>query len=217
MQRVLPAVPAAAPVAVHAADFVQAPVQIDDVLAAGGRVQAVHVLRDQNGHVSARFQAGQRAVRGIRLHLSKAAPAHHAACPVARPGQVRAHEGLQRHGRLALPFAVGVAVVGDAGVSADARSRQHEQPRVAVDEPPQRGQLRDSCVHPDSFFAAPRRGGCRAREDGVQPPSPQSGMSLTRLACVTLLPGATLRVSQTLPPMVDPLPIVTRPRIVAPA
>lgn len=41
-------------------------------------------------------------------------------------------------------------------------------------------------------------------------------MSLTRLAWVTLLPG-TLRVSQTLPPMVEPLPMVTRPRMVAPA
>lgn len=42
-------------------------------------------------------------------------------------------------------------------------------------------------------------------------------MSLTRLAWVTLLPGGTLRVSQTLPPMVEPLPMVTRPRMVAPA
>jgi hypothetical protein len=29
------------------------------------------------------------------------------------------------------------------------------------------------------------------------------------------LPGGTLRVSQTLPPMVEPRPIVTRPRMVA--
>jgi hypothetical protein len=37
------------------------------------------------------------------------------------------------------------------------------------------------------------------------------------LACVTWLPGGTLLVSQTLPPMLDPRPIVIRPRMVAPA
>ncbi|GEM_PF-6216432 len=36
-------------------------------------------------------------------------------------------------------------------------------------------------------------------------------------AWVTLLPGATLCVSQTLPPMVEPAPTVMRPRMVAPA
>ena len=34
---------------------------------------------------------------------------------------------------------------------------------------------------------------------------------------VDSLPAATLRVSHTLPPMVEPLPMVIRPRIVAPA
>ena len=37
------------------------------------------------------------------------------------------------------------------------------------------------------------------------------------LTCAMRLPGGTLRVNQTLPPMVEPGPIVTRPRIVAPA
>ena len=32
-----------------------------------------------------------------------------------------------------------------------------------------------------------------------------------------MVPGGTLRVSQTPPPMTEPRPIVTRPRIVAPA
>ena len=36
-------------------------------------------------------------------------------------------------------------------------------------------------------------------------------------ACVTRLPGGTPWVSQTLPPMEEPFPMVTRPRIVAPA
>ena len=42
-------------------------------------------------------------------------------------------------------------------------------------------------------------------------------ISCRLLACVTLLPGGTLRVSHTLPPMVDPRPMVTRPSTVAPA
>jgi MFS family permease len=37
------------------------------------------------------------------------------------------------------------------------------------------------------------------------------------LACVMRLPGGTLSVSQTLPPIDEPRPIVMRPRIVAPA
>ena len=41
--------------------------------------------------------------------------------------------------------------------------------------------------------------------------------SCCRFACVRLAPAGTLRVSQTLPPMVEPLPMVIRPRIVAPA
>lgn len=44
-----------------------------------------------------------------------------------------------------------------------------------------------------------------------------SWQSSCRLAWVMLLSAGTLRVSQTLPPMVEPLPMVIRPRIVAPA
>ncbi len=41
--------------------------------------------------------------------------------------------------------------------------------------------------------------------------------SCCRFACVMFAPAGTLRVSHTLPPMVEPLPMVIRPRIVAPA
>jgi hypothetical protein len=51
----------------------------------------------------------------------------------------------------------------------------------------------------------------------VQIPPPLSKTSLRACNWVTLLPGGTLRVSQTLPPIVDPRPIVIRPRMVAPA
>ena len=43
-------------------------------------------------------------------------------------------------------------------------------------------------------------------------------MVLTACAAwVTALPGGTLRVSQTLPPMIEPAPMVMRPRMLAPA
>jgi len=47
--------------------------------------------------------------------------------------------------------------------------------------------------------------------------SPWGRIQPRSLPWVIALPGATLRVSQTLPPMVEPLPMVIRPRIVAPA
>jgi hypothetical protein len=50
-----------------------------------------------------------------------------------------------------------------------------------------------------------------------QIPAPSWNDSLRDWAWVTKLPGGTERVNQTLPPMLEPLPIVMRPRIVAPA
>ena len=41
--------------------------------------------------------------------------------------------------------------------------------------------------------------------------------SCCRFAWVRFAPAGTLRVSHTLPPMVEPFPMVIRPRIVAPA
>lgn len=50
-----------------------------------------------------------------------------------------------------------------------------------------------------------------------QIPPPSSNASLRTSAWVTMLPAGTSRVSHTFPPIVEPRPIVTRPRIVAPA
>ena len=60
-----------------------------------------------------------------------------------------------------------------------------------------------------------------ARRDRARPVSrtarSESSYVLRICACDTLLPGGTLWVSHTLPPMVDPAPTVIRPRMVAPA
>lgn len=53
--------------------------------------------------------------------------------------------------------------------------------------------------------------------DTVHMPLPSSRISFLAKACVTMLPGGTLCVSQTLPPIEEPRPIVIRPRMVAPA
>ena len=55
------------------------------------------------------------------------------------------------------------------------------------------------------------------RIDLLVPPPPSSTRSSRAIACAMRLPGGTLRVSQTLPPIDAPRPIVTRPSTVAPA
>lgn len=50
-----------------------------------------------------------------------------------------------------------------------------------------------------------------------QIPDPPSNVSSRAGPCVIELPGGTARVSQTFPPMLEPRPMVMRPRIVAPA
>ena len=49
-----------------------------------------------------------------------------------------------------------------------------------------------------------------------QMPPPFSNRSVLGLDCEIFAPDGTSRVNQTLPPMTAPLPIVTRPRMVAP-
>ncbi|EXI71525.1 MAG: hypothetical protein AW07_03587 [Candidatus Accumulibacter sp. SK-11] len=51
----------------------------------------------------------------------------------------------------------------------------------------------------------------------VHIPPPPSSTSFLDTAWVRKLPGGMLCVSQTLPPIDDPRPMVTRPRMVAPA
>jgi hypothetical protein len=102
--------------------------------AAGGAVQAVDVLRQQQLDAAGRFQPRQRLVRGAGAGGAHHAPADQAARPVALAGPFIAGEGLEGHGGRALPLALGVAVVGNAAVGAAPRARQHQQARMAVGE-----------------------------------------------------------------------------------
>ena len=62
---------------------------------------------------------------------------------------------------------------------------------------------------------------CARRRPAAVGRAPRYGLSALppsrTLPCATLVPGGTLCVSHTLPPITEPRPIVTRPRIVAPA
>ena len=57
----------------------------------------------------------------------------------------------------------------------------------------------------------------RPEQSAEMPDQFLSWQSSCRLAWVMLLSAGTLRVSHTLPPMVEPLPMVMRPSTVAPA
>jgi hypothetical protein len=76
-----------------------------------------------------------QSARGvIGLRLSKTAPADHAAGPITAPDGIVRDEGLKAYRWRSLPAAVGIPVIGNAGVRAAPRSRQDEQPLVALDE-----------------------------------------------------------------------------------
>src|SRR5690606_7242702 len=107
--------------------------QVDHLAVAGALVQAVDVLGQQQPHLSAPFQCRQCPMRGIGLGAEEARPADAAARPVASVGGIASGQLLQGDRRAALPFAVAVAVVGDARTGAAAGAGEDEQALVAPD------------------------------------------------------------------------------------
>ena len=123
-----------APLAAHAAHFVETSVQVDHLLAAGTLVQAIHILCHQQFDLPAAFELGQRMMCAIRLRPSETPPADQAARPVALAGGRFVHEGGVVDRRCAFPLAVPIAIVGDARIGTASRAGQHEQARVGLDE-----------------------------------------------------------------------------------
>jgi hypothetical protein len=133
-------------------------VEIDDVLAAGCVMQAIDVLRDELSDSSAAFEHRQRVVRVVWARQSHPAEAGEAPRPVALPRGLVAHELLIANGRAAFPFTAAVAVIGNARVGAAARTGQHEQPGVMLDETTQRVVTYSGCAsHSLSRSVADRR------------------------------------------------------------
>jgi hypothetical protein len=124
--------------AIETRHAVDAAMQFDHVGAARALVQAVDVLRDEALDPAGCAEPRERAMRRVRLRAADHRPADHAARPVAPARGVGAEKVLQLDRRRAHPFAVAVAIAGNAGIGADARAGQHEQPRMALDEGMQR-------------------------------------------------------------------------------
>ena len=108
--------------------------QVDDFAAAGGRVQSVDVLGDEQLDEPHRLELRERAMRGIRQRLRNDGPAHGTARPVALAHLEARHERAELHGSRAFPLALFVAVIGNAGAGAHARSGEHRETRMTFDE-----------------------------------------------------------------------------------
>ena len=108
--------------------------QVDHRFAAGGLMQSVDVLGQQDLAFAHRLEPRQRAMRVVRPGAADAPPADQAARPIAPARRLLAHEGLEGDRRRALPGAVGVAIVGNARVHAAAGAGQDEQPPMPIDE-----------------------------------------------------------------------------------
>ncbi len=113
--------------AIHAADAIDPPVQVDHPFAAGRLVQPVHVLRQQQLGSAPRLERGQSAVRVVGLSPTHEPPADETARPIAPPRRFLAHEGLIGHRLGALPLPVRVAIVRDARRRAAAGAGQDEE------------------------------------------------------------------------------------------
>jgi hypothetical protein len=70
----------------------------------------------------------------VGLGLSEMTPTNHTPSPIAAARGVVRNEGLIANGRRALPVAVGITIVGYAGVGTAPRSGQDKQPVVIFDE-----------------------------------------------------------------------------------
>src|SRR5262249_21878209 len=70
----------------------------------------------------------------IRLCVAEPPPSDQTARPVAAPCVDITDEGLEHDRPRALPFSVLVPVIGDSRVGTAARTRQHKQSRVLVNE-----------------------------------------------------------------------------------
>lgn len=112
--------------------------QIDHRLAAGGLMQAIHVLGEQHFQLAARFQRSERVMGGVGLRQAEPRPTDQAARPIALPRGQLAHKGLKRHRLRTLPAALQIPIIGNARIGAATGTGEHEQALMALDEVLQR-------------------------------------------------------------------------------
>src|SRR5689334_13591182 len=97
-------------------------------------MQPIDVLRHEPFNIPTLLQSGERTMCGIGRSVPEALPTHETARPVAPPRARLAHERLQSDGLRALPAAVGIAIVGNAGIGAAACTGENEEAGIALDE-----------------------------------------------------------------------------------
>jgi len=117
-------------------------VQVDHVLIAGGLMQPIHILRQQQCQFSLLLKSGQSMVRRVGLRSAKSTPANQAARPIALTSGQFADKRLISHWRSALPVAFGVAVIGNARIRAATCAGKHKQALVTAHEISQRRMFR---------------------------------------------------------------------------
>jgi hypothetical protein len=97
-------------------------------------MQSIDILRDQHFGAALLLEARQCTMRIIGACMTEPPPSNQAACPIAAPRSHVADERLEHDRPGPLPVAIFVPIVGDPGFGAATGTRQHEQPRVTLDE-----------------------------------------------------------------------------------
>ena len=110
----------------HAADQVEPAVQVDHAVVAGGLMEPIDVLGQNDLGSAHHLKACQGPMGVIRDSPAEPPPSDHAPRPIAPARCVIAHEGLVGDGLRALPVSIGVAIVRNAGICAAAGPRQDE-------------------------------------------------------------------------------------------
>ena len=97
-------------------------------------MESIDVLCDQVARKSHRLEPRQRAMSSVRSRSRNSAPADDAATPVSLSHARVPNKILILNGTRMLPFAIVIAVIGNARGGTAASASQHEQRRVSQDE-----------------------------------------------------------------------------------
>ena len=118
----------------HAADKIEAAMEVNHPFVSGGLMKPVYILGQDELRPTYRFQPGQGAMGVVGEGPTETAPADHTPRPIAPARRLVSHERLVCHGLLALPVPIGIAIVRNTGIGAAAGPCEDEQPSMPFDE-----------------------------------------------------------------------------------
>ena len=102
-------------------------------------MQAIHVLGDKQAAVAAKLQLGNTMMRDVGPGVANDWPTNEASSPITLTNHRARHKVLMLDRLFALPRAIAIPIVRNAGIGTDAGSRQYHQARMPVDEFRQHG------------------------------------------------------------------------------